>query len=419
MHVKVVEVKRSENSLGINLEDKTRFREFMEFPRVVYANNNNWVETPRFDEKKPFDPKGAFLEHASMACYVAYIDNLPVGRVAAIYDHNFNEYHRGRANEPGLNGRTGFFGFFESLNDQRISDALFREAEQTLFRWGADIVLGPMDPSLNRRAGLLVEGEEAKKGFNSFELDPRILMAYNPRYYEDMLNARGFEKAKDLLAFKIDASTVPASKEKMDKLVERITRSKTKNGLPKVRARPIREIYHPKVLEDIKILGQLYNEGLAENWGFTPLTPRESHELGLDLAIFGGPNLTYIGEAFNEESGKYEPAGYWSALPDYNTVFKGHNGKITPSVAINFLRLRANPKVIRVPIGVIKPGYRKMGLDAIIYSKILDVGSKFGIQEGEQSWILEDNFLSVSPIIKSLGAEHYKTYRIYQKQIKV
>ena len=37
-----------------------------------------------------------------------------------------------------------------------------------------------------------------------------------------------------------------------------------------------------------------------------------------------------------------------------------------------------------------------------------------GVQKVELSWILEDN-LAMRHIIESLGADAYKTYRIYEK----
>ena len=419
MSIILNEVKRIEhsNSGSSNTECKEGMRDFMNLPRKIYHGNTFWVEPLSFDESKVFNPKSPFWEHAEMACYVAYQGNEPVGRIAAIYDHRFNQFHNGKKNEPGLNGKTGFFGFYESGNDFAISSALVAKVEETLKSWGAKSILEPLDPSLNRRSGLLVNGIEKDHRFNGFEGQPRIMMPYNPIYYQELLERDGFEKAKDLLAFKIESSDISNCTERMSKLVDRLTREKAKDGNPKIRARHLSRLTNPCIVRDIGILGDLYNSSWTENWGFTPLTERESREFGIELAVFGGHNWTYITEVYDEEKGKYQPAGFMGVLPDYNIAFKDQKGRINLNTAVNFLRTRAKPKYIRIALLGIKPEFRGRGLDALLYNQVFKAGHKFGIIEGEQSWMLEDNLPMLNPLIKSLGAKHYRTYRLYQKPI--
>jgi hypothetical protein len=61
----------------------------------------------------------------------------------------------------------------------------------------------------------------------------------------------------------------------------------------------------------------------------------------------------------------------------------------------------------------VRSDYRKRGLDNVFYLDTIDVGLGKGYRMAELSWILEDNELMISAI-ENLGAERYKTYRVYE-----
>ena len=50
---------------------------------------------------------------------------------------------------------------------------------------------GPVNPSTNYECGLLVEG---------FDLDPTLMMVWNPSYYGEFLERYGLRKAADMYA---------------------------------------------------------------------------------------------------------------------------------------------------------------------------------------------------------------------------
>src|SRR4029079_14787147 len=110
-----------------------------------------------------------------------------VGRVMAIINHVHNEFH---------NERAGFFGFFDAENDRDAASALFDSALDWARSRGAEVVRGPVNASTNYECGLLVEG---------FDLDPAVMMVYNPAYYGELLEKYGFKKAVDLYAYDISA----------------------------------------------------------------------------------------------------------------------------------------------------------------------------------------------------------------------
>jgi hypothetical protein len=77
---------------------------------------------------------------------------------------------------------------------------------------GAEVIRGPMNPSTNYECALLVEG---------FELDPMVMMPYNPPYYAEMLEGYGMNKAMDLYAYDIGVEYFNHSN-KLQRVAERL-----------------------------------------------------------------------------------------------------------------------------------------------------------------------------------------------------
>src|SRR5690606_28026696 len=99
--------------------------------------------------------------------------------------------------------KTGFFGFFESVQDETVAVALLEAAERWLRGQGMERVLGPVSFSTNEEAplGLLIDG---------FEHPTTLMTAYNPRWYATLIEAGGYAKAKDLFAYAfIDTGGAP------------------------------------------------------------------------------------------------------------------------------------------------------------------------------------------------------------------
>ena len=61
-------------------------------------------------------------------------------------------------------------------------------------------------------------------------------------------------------------------------------------------------------------------------------------------------------------------------------------------------------------------GYRKMGIEAVLYGSIIKEYRRKGLEYAEASWTLENNDM-VNRAIEAIGGNQYKTYRIYEKSI--
>lgn len=363
------------------VETKSDLNTFIKCQWNFYKNDPNWVP-PLIMERKTLlnKEKNPFFQNAQADYFMAIRNGEIVGRIAAIKNDIHLKHH---------NDNSGFFGFFECINDQSVANALFDTAKNWIKEKGLTRMLGPANPSSNDEWGMLLEG---------FEDSPRLLMTYNPKYYLDLCSNYGMTKAKDLFAYKLENHKVMGS-EKL-KRVQQLARDRYKLQISQLDMKNF-----AKELEKVKIV---YNKAWAPNWGFIPLSEAQIDAMAKDLKSLVEPSLVLFGEINNQL------VGFALVMLDYNYVFKQMNGRLLP---FNFIKLFTQKKKIKwariITLGII-PEHQKKGLDAVFYWEIVNRAHAVGIDLGEASWILEDNDMMNRGAVV-MGGTAYKTYRIWQK----
>ena len=115
-----------------------------------------------------------------------------------------------------------------------------------------------------------------------------------------------------------------------------------------------------------------------------------------------------------------EPVGFALGLPDVNVVLRHLNGRLTRfGLPIGLIKLLFYKKRIRkgrlIALGVIEK-YRRAGIAEMLVLRIIEETMiKRGIT-GELSMTLEDNFM-INRFLEAIGAQRYKTYRIFDKKL--
>ncbi len=372
---------------GLSIEPvrgRAGLRRFLNFPPEVYRDDPNWVSPLLREEKKKLTPgRNPFWEHAERELFLAERAGRIVGRIAAIEDRLFNQYHR---------SRTGAFGFFECRNDPGAAAALLAAAESWLRGRRLEEIVGPLNPCTNDICGLLVEG---------FDSPPRIMMPYNPPYYPGLLEAAGYSKAKDLLAYRIP---VPENPDVMNPRLGRLLDAVRDRGAS------IRYLDLKHLDREIKLVREIYNTAWAENWGFVPLTEAEAAHMARELKPLVEPKLAFFALYQGKEAGVY------IVLPDYNQVLRGMKGKLGPRQILHFLRHRKKIDAVRLMIAGIKPEFQKKGLDVLLYHQSAKNTRELGYLDSEISWLLEDNTLVIRAT-EAMGGTLTKRYRIFSKQL--
>jgi hypothetical protein len=366
---------------------KRDLHRFFDVADRIYRDDPNWVPPLRDDVAKVFAEKNPFFRHAEIELFVARRDGKDVGRVAAILDRHHNEFH---------GEKTGFFGFFESENDRTVSDALLATAADWARGRGMEVLRGPANPSLNDEAGLLVEG---------FDTPPVLMMTYNPRCYVDLIEGAGFQKVKDLLAYWFDIAPEPLSR--FSRINERFRKRNRDIEVRKVSKRSLKA--------DLPKIREVYNEAWEKNWGFVPMTSEEMDFMAARLKPLLDENFLFLGEA-RKPDGALEPVAFMLSLPDYNTAIQPLGGRLLPLGWLKFLLGLKKIKTLRVVTLGLKKDYRMRGIQSIMFEEGLKACLKRGITGCEVSWMLEDNDL-VLRSVRLWGGRHYKTYRMYDKNL--
>ena len=94
-------------------------------------------------------PRSPFFQHAEGTIFLAYKQGRCVGRITAHIDHEHLAKHR---------DATGFFGFFDTVDDQAVADALLDKAARWLKDRGIKRIRGPLSLGMNDEVGCLVDG---------------------------------------------------------------------------------------------------------------------------------------------------------------------------------------------------------------------------------------------------------------------
>jgi len=359
---------------------------FIQLQYQLYRGDPLWVPPLLMERRDFLDPrKNPFFEFGQVQLFLARRQGTLVGRIAAVEDPRYNEFH---------GTRHGFFGLFECRDHEGAARALFDAAADWLRRRGLDRMLGPFSFSTNYECSSLVEG---------FDSSPAIMMAYNPRYHAGLYQAAGFTKAKDLLAFELSSSAPPP--EKVVRVAEKI---RAREGIV------VRGVNMKDFSSDVRKVKEIYNSAWEKNWGFVPMTERELDHMARELRPVVVPELVRIAEV------KGEPVAFAMTLPDANVALKAAGGRLTRlGLPIGLARLlwasRRIKRLRLITLGI-KAGFRRRGIDAVLYLDTIRIARELGYEGGEISWTLEDNDL-VNRAIESMGGRLSKRYRIYERPL--
>jgi GNAT superfamily N-acetyltransferase len=354
---------------------------FVALPYQQHRRDPGWTPMLRRDVRVQLDPaRNPFFDHAERQLFLARRGGQVVGRIAAIQDRLHEVTHADGA---------GFFGFFESADDAGVAGALFDAAAGWLRARGRGTLRGPLNPSINDEAGLLVDG---------FDTPSVLMMPHNPRFYPALVEGAGFRKAKDLLAFQNTHTTLP------ERLVAATDIVRRRYGVS------CRRIEMGRFPDEIAVVKRLFNAGWEGNWSAVPLTDREVDHLACKLKPLVVPQLV----AFAERGG--EPIGFVAAIPDLNVALRANpSGRLFPGILRVLWASRRLTRLRVMLLGVL-PEWRGRGVDAVLYRHIWENGRARGYDWAEAGWVLEDNHAMINGLT-NMGFAVYKTYRVYERPI--
>jgi hypothetical protein len=367
------------------VQDEAGLETFLRFPWRLYQQDPYWVPPLLPEQRKFFDQRrGPFFEIGAAQYFLAFRAGEPVGRISA-HVNRLHDQHYG----PG----TGFWGFFEAVQDQAVAHALFEAAAAWLKERGCQRLVGPLNFSIYDEMGLLVEG---------FDSIPAIFQTHNPPYYLDLVASWGFRKAMDWVALKITKRDVdiPA----MERRLEEILTSQKVTMAP---------YHHRELTRRAEEVFHLFNEAWSVNWGHVPLTRRQFDHLLHEVRPLLRPELVHMlldGDKL---------VGFSIVLPDLNPLVQKLNGRVSLWGKLRLLyaaRFAPVHKVRALVIGIAQPYQLKrlnyaMVLRTYIYlvkHTPCDMADFSLIPENLRHWI---------KVIQAFGGQRYKTFRVFEREL--
>jgi GNAT superfamily N-acetyltransferase len=306
-----------------------------------------------------------------------------VGRIAALHNTRHLAAHGDGA---------GFFGFFECEDDGATAGALLAAAETWLRGRGLAVARGPANFSVQDEAGVLLDG---------FEHAPMAGMGYTPPYYRDLLEAAGYEKAKDLLVCRIDrGSWREAELQRRCRIADRMAPGVT-----------VREINMQDWPGEAERMAKIFAEAWKDNWGAQPISQAEFLKYGEQYKLFIDPKLILLAERDGE------PLGMMVAIPNVNEIIQRIDGRLLPFGWWRLWRERKRVTTLRLFLLGVRPQARRLGLPVLFMRHYhAALAGAAHLREMEFSWILEDNHETLS-LIDRLGGRRVQTLRLYEKKI--
>jgi hypothetical protein len=238
--------------------------------------------------------KNPFFRHAEGTLFTAWRDGRCVGRISAQIDHEHLRIHQ---------EQVGFFGFFDTIDDQAVATALVDAAAKWLAARGMKAMRGPFNLSINEETGLLVSG---------FEHPPYLMMPHSRAHQGTLAEGAGLVKTKDIFAWRYKVEEPP---DRAKKAWEQM------NALPEVR---FRSVDKSRMREELDVLLEIFNDAWKHNWGFVPATAAEADKMAEDMKLLIDPALAF----FAEVDGR--PMGLVVCLPNVMEVIGDLHGKLFP-----------------------------------------------------------------------------------------
>lgn len=336
-------------------------KKFTHFQIDLYKGNPYYVPPLVSDDVRTLLPeKNPAFDFCDAACFMAYRDGKPVGRIATIVNRKVNE------REGKKDCR---FGFVDFTDDPEVSEALFKAAEDWAREKGMETLTGPLGFTDLDHEGLLVGG---------FEELGTMATIYNYPYYASHLERLGFEKQADWVEFLMEVPD--AIPEKYSRIAEIVKRKFNLRVLKFKSRSEIKKQYG-------RALFELINESYDNLYEYSPLSPRQiDYYIDLYLGLLNLDLVTLIVDSDNRL------VGVGISMPSMSRALQKSQGRLLPTGWIHLLKgLKGKNDRVDLLLVAVKPEYQNKGVNALLFTDLIPQYIRYGYKWGESNPELETN----------------------------
>jgi hypothetical protein len=370
----------------IDTDNKAQVKRFVKLPHRLYKNCPQWVPLLDIDAYAYLNrKKHPFHEHSDVDFFLAVRDEEDVGRICVIENKPYNQYH---------NTKKANFYFFDCENDQEAATALFETASDWARNRNLDTLVGPKGMGPLDGYGILVLGHEHR--------NTMTMLNYNHAYYQELIEAQGFEKEVDFVS-----CYLPAENFKIPERVDRIARRVMERGKLSVKRFKSKK----EMLQWANRIGKAYNDSFVNNWEYFPLSQREIDFVVDNIMMVADYRLIKI--IVHEE----EVVGFLFAFPDVSDALQRAKGRLHLLSLIDLLLDMKRTKGVAVNGMGILPEHQGRGGNAILYSEMGHTLLDFGQFKHVEMTQVAESAEQMRADLKNLNGVEYKNHRVYRKSL--
>ncbi len=368
----------------VSTSNSAQVKRFVQFPHQLYKNCPQWVPPMNVDAYAQLNPKKhPFYEHSDIDFFLAVRDGRDVGRIAALENKPFNQYHHVKEAD---------FYFFDCENDPAAASALF----ETVFAWAKarslDAVIGPKGMGPLDGYGVLIFGQEQRQTMT--------MLNYNYSYYQTLVETQGFVKEVDFVS-----CYLPADSFKIPERVERITRRAMQRG--HLQTHQFKD--KKELLQWAPRIGEAYNKAFVNNWEYYPLTQREIDFVVENIMVVADHRLIKVithGE---------DVVGFLFAFPDVSAALQRAKGQLLPFGLVDLLFEMKRTDTVAVNGMGILPEFQGHGGNAILYSEMGHSLLAFRQFVNVEMTQVAETTTQMRADLQNLNGVEYKNHRVYRK----
>lgn len=377
------------------VEGRKDLRAFIRFNYHLYKGNPYAVPDFLEDMLETFDrKKNAAFEFCEADLFLAMRDGEIVGRVAAIINHKANKKWQTR------NVR---FGWIDFIDDEEVSKALITTVEQWGRERGMTKIVGPLGFTDMDPEGMLTEG---------FDQLSTMSTTYNYPYYPQHMERMGFGKEVDWVERKVMVPT-PDHQADMQKYFRVAELCMKRYHLHMRHFKSHKEVLAADNGQYVQKIFDVINRSYSELYGYSEMNERQIKQYAKTYLPFLDMRLLAVVET--EEN---EPIAVGITMGSLSYALQKAHGKLFPfgwwhlAKAIYF---KPAPVLDMLLIGVV-PEWQNKGVNAPLFTQIIEVAQKMGFIWAETHVQLEDNEKSQGQWAH-LDCTIHKRRRCWQKKI--
>ncbi len=372
----------------IHVKSKESAVEFLNFPKLLFAQDENYIRPLDQDIEDTFNPKkNKFFRFGECERFLfKNDDNKTLGKIAVFINKKYKQ------SQP-----TGGIGFFDCVDDQQTADFIFSYAKKWLQQKGMEAMDGPINfGERDKFWGLLIEGFS----------EPLYAMNYNPSYYRTLFENYGFQIYFNQLCYGRKIHNPVA--ENFLQMHERISKNKS------ITARPLQLKALEKFARDFT---DVYNQAWASHGEGKQLTEMQTLKLFTSLKPVINENISWF--VYENE----KPIAVWMNIPDLNQWIKFFNGKFGILQKILFLIIKKfskNKKMVGLVFGII-PEWQRRGIDGyMIWEGTKHFRDATDFEDYEMQWIGDFNpkMIKIAEALETKVTRKLATYRYLFDQTK-